>query len=65
MTHDALRLLQGLLGILNLADLVTSPPGLVVILWIWLYVTLPYDSALALLLVSLLSLASLNQAIKD
>lgn len=65
MTHDALRLLQGLLVILNLADLVTSPPGLVVILWIWLYVTLPYDSALALLLVSLLSLASLNQAIKD
>ncbi len=56
MTQDALRLLQGFLGLLKLADLLTSPLGLAVTLWLWLYLTLPYDSALALWLSALLPL---------
>ena len=56
MTQDALRLLQGFLGLLKLTDLVTSPPGLAVTLWLWLYLTLPYDTALGLWLATLLPL---------
>ncbi|MBD2111056.1 MULTISPECIES: hypothetical protein [Cyanophyceae] len=61
MTHDALRLLQGFLGLLKLADLLTSPPGLAVTLWLWLYHTLSYDSALALWLLALLPLLELSR----
>ncbi|MGB3310217.1 MAG: hypothetical protein WBA86_10770 [Nodosilinea sp.] len=61
MTYDTLRLLQGFLGLLKLADLVTSPPGLAIALWLWLYLTLPYDSALALWLVALPPLFDLNR----
>ncbi|TVQ07206.1 MAG: hypothetical protein EA368_14840 [Leptolyngbya sp. DLM2.Bin27] len=56
MTQAALRLLQGFLGLLNLVDRLTSPPGLAVALWIWLYLTLPYDTALALWLSTLVPL---------
>jgi hypothetical protein len=56
MTQDILRLLQGCLGLLHIVDLLTSPLGLAVTLWIWLYITLPYDSALALWLIALLPL---------
>ncbi|MBW4460840.1 MAG: hypothetical protein KME47_11495 [Nodosilinea sp. WJT8-NPBG4] len=56
MTHDALRLLQGFLGLLKLADLLTSPPGLAVTLWLWLHHTLPYDTALGLWLATLIPL---------
>ncbi len=58
MTHDALRLLQGFLGLLKLADLVTSPLGLGINLWLWLYLALPYDSALTLWLIALLPLVA-------
>ncbi len=54
MTHGTLRLLRGFLGLLQLADLVTSLPGLAIALWIWLDLTLPYDSALTLWLVALM-----------
>ncbi|PSN11098.1 hypothetical protein C7293_25590 [filamentous cyanobacterium CCT1] len=54
MTYEALRLLQGFLGLLRLVDLVTQPPSLAIALWIWLNLNLPYDSALALWLVALL-----------
>ncbi|MBE9155430.1 hypothetical protein IQ265_01030 [Nodosilinea sp. LEGE 06152] len=53
MTHGTLRLLQGFLGLLKLADLVTSLPGLALTLWLWLYLTLPYDTALTLWLIAL------------
>jgi hypothetical protein len=53
MTPSTLQLLQGFLGLLKLADLVTSLPGLAIALWLWLYLTLPYDSALTLWLVAL------------
>ncbi|MEA5452398.1 hypothetical protein VB780_27745 [Leptolyngbya sp. CCNP1308] len=56
MSQDALRLLQRFLGLLKLADLLTSPPGLALTLWLWLYLTLPYDTALSLWLVTLLPL---------
>lgn len=56
MTQNALRLLQGFLGLLKLADLLTSPPGLALTLWLWLYLTLPYDTALALWLLALVPL---------
>ncbi|WP_017298557.1 hypothetical protein [Nodosilinea nodulosa] len=56
MTHDALRLLQGFLGLLKLADLMTSPLSLAITLWIWLHLTLPYHSALTLWLIALLPL---------
>jgi len=56
MTQAALRLLQGFLGLLKLADLLTGPPGLAVTLWLWLYLTLPYTTALSLWLVALVPL---------
>lgn len=56
MTQDALRLLQGILNLLKLADLVTSSPGLGIILWLWLYLTLSFENALALWLIALLPL---------
>ncbi|WOD41981.1 hypothetical protein [Nodosilinea sp. E11] len=56
MPHGTLQLLQGFLGLLKLADFVTSPPGLAITLWIWLYLTLPYDSALGLWLATLTAL---------
>ncbi|MBW4483333.1 MAG: hypothetical protein KME14_12395 [Tildeniella torsiva UHER 1998/13D] len=62
MTHDTLRLLQGFLALLKLADLVTSPPGLAVALWLWLYLTLPYDTALGLWLATLIPLLMANHA---
>lgn len=60
MTQGALRLLQGFLGLLKLTDLVTSTPGLAVTLWLWLYLTLPYDSALGLWLATLIPLLLAN-----
>jgi hypothetical protein len=56
MTHNALRLLQGFLTLLKLVDLVTSPLGLAVTLWLWLDLTLPYDTALGLWLATLVPL---------
>ena len=56
MPPSALRLLQGCLSLLKLADLVTSPPGLAATLWIWLSLNLPYDQALALWLIALVPL---------
>lgn len=56
MTQDTLRLLQGFLGLLKLTDLLTSPPSLAITLWLWLYITLPYNTALALWLSALVSL---------
>lgn len=56
MTQGTLQLLQGFLGLLKLADLITSLPGLAIALWLWLYLTLPYDNALALWLIALLPL---------
>jgi ABC-type multidrug transport system permease subunit len=56
MPYGALQLLQGFLGFLKLADLVTTPPGLAVTLWGWLYIALPYDSALALWLIAVVPL---------
>jgi ABC-type multidrug transport system permease subunit len=56
MSQAALRLLQGFLGLLKLADLLTSPLGLAVTLWLWLYLTLPYNTALGLWLVALVPL---------
>ncbi|MBD1917876.1 MULTISPECIES: hypothetical protein [Cyanophyceae] len=61
MTQDTLRLLQGFLGLLKLTDLVTSPPGLAVTLWLWLYLTLSYNSALTLWLIALLPLLELSR----
>jgi hypothetical protein len=56
MTPNALRLLQGFLGLLKLADLLTSPSGLALALWFWLHLTLPYDTALAFWLSALVPL---------
>ena len=61
MTQDALQLLQGFLGLLKLTDLVTSPPGLAVTLWLWLYLTLSYNSALTLWLIALIPLLELSR----
>ncbi|WP_035990991.1 hypothetical protein [Leptolyngbya sp. KIOST-1] len=66
MSHGTLRLLQGFLGLLKLADWITSLPGLGIMLWIWLNLTLPYDSALALWLTTLVPLLMANhEAVKD
>lgn len=62
MTHGTLRLLQGFLGLLKLADLVTSLPGLAIALWIWLDLTLPYESALTLWVVALMPLVAYTSA---
>lgn len=64
MTHNALRLLQGFLTLLKLADLITSPPGLAVTLWLWLYLTLPYHTALGLWLATLVPLLAKHEAAK-
>ncbi|MGG6237280.1 hypothetical protein ACQ4N7_01470 [Nodosilinea sp. AN01ver1] len=58
MTQSTLRLLQGFLTLLKLADLVTSLPGLAIALWIWLNLAFPHDTALALWLIALLPLVA-------
>ena len=66
MTQDTLRLLQGFLVVLKLADLVPSPPGLAIALWIWLNLTLPHNSALTLWLITLVPLLIANhEAVRD
>ncbi|PSR16143.1 hypothetical protein C8255_19355 [filamentous cyanobacterium CCP3] len=62
MTQGTLTLLQGFLGLLKLVDLVTSLPGMAIALWLWLYLTLPYDHALALWLITLLPFVACTSA---
>jgi hypothetical protein len=61
MTQDAIRLLHGILSLLKLVDLITGPLGLAVALWLWLSLTLPYDTALSLWLTALIPLLMTHQ----
>jgi hypothetical protein len=61
MTQDALRLLQGILSLLKFIDFVTGPMGLALALWVWLSLTLPYDTALGLWLATLVPLLMAHQ----